>query len=592
LIFISGAKWQERRKILTPAFHFTILKNFFDILAEESNRMVTALQNMKDSTVLDLESFISHHTLNIICETSMGISLRNMEVVEQQQYRKALHDLSKILVYRFFRPWYPSDRLFWFSSEYKQQPKCLKVLHGFTEKIIAERKRYHESTDGRYLNFENEVEDDYMMGSRKKRLAMLDLMIAASNNNQMSDSDIREEVDTFMFEGHDTVSMAITFAILLLAEHKDVQDRVRNEVNAVMEENGKVMELLVAQFKKYNPLYKFWVFTMAYISISHPDDLQTLLNSTRNNEKGMMYKCIQPWLRDGLLVSKGAKWQERRKILTPAFHFHILKRFFDILIEESNLMAQSLKDIKGSTVENLVFFVSQHTLNIISGKKRLAMLDLLIAASKDNNLSDLDIREEVDTFMFEGHDTVALPLTFAILLLAEHKDAQVNALMDENGGILTMAALQNMTYLERCLKETIRLYPSVYFIFRKLTEDVMMQSYIVPVGTQVHVDILHRHKNPEFWPNPEVFDPDRFLPELVQDPHPFAYIPFSAGSRNCIGQRFAMMEMKTVISTLVHNYYLEPIDHLKNIRLFIDLIIRPKHPVRIKFVPIKDAQLL
>ncbi|XP_026829047.1 cytochrome P450 4C1-like isoform X2 [Ooceraea biroi] len=453
------------------------------------------------------------------------------------------------------------------------------------------------------------------------------------------------------------------------------------------------MEIIVTRFKKYNPIYKFWLLTIAYISISHPDDMQTLMNSTRNNEKGMAYKLLHTWLGDGLLLSKGAKWQERRKILTPAFHFHILKRFFDILIEESNNMAKSLKDIKNSTVEDLESFISRHTLNIISetsmgtslrnldeleqqqyreavyelgdilfyrvfrpwyysdmtfpisprykdhvkclkilheftekvikerkqyhestngrflnfekagedeemiggGKKRLAMLDLLIAASKDSNLSDLDIREEVDTFMFEGHDTVAMALIFAILLLAEHKDIQdrvrneVNAVMEENGGKLTMAASQNLTYLDRCLKEALRLYPSVFYILRKLTEDVMMQSYLVPAGTQVYVDILSLHKNPEFWPNPEVFDPDRFLPELVQNRHPFAYVPFSAGSRNCIGQRFAMMEMKVVVAFLVHKFYLEPMQRAADVRLTGNIILRPAHPVRVKFVPVQGA---
>ncbi|EZA51507.1 Cytochrome P450 4C1, partial [Ooceraea biroi] len=185
-----------------------------------------------------------------------------------------------------------------------------------------------------------------------------------------------------------------------------------------------------------------------------------------------------------------------------------------------------------------------------------------------------------------GHDTVSMAMTFAILLLAEHKDVQdrvrteVNAVMEKNGGKLTMTALQNLSYLERCLKETMRLYPSVLLITRTLVEDVMLKSYLVPAGVELYIDILSLHKNPEFWPNPEVFDPDRFLPELVQNRHPFAYIPFSAGSRNCIGQRFAMMELKTVIGTLVHNFCLEPIDYLKDCRCVVDLIIRIGQPMQ------------
>ncbi|RLU15861.1 hypothetical protein DMN91_011617 [Ooceraea biroi] len=121
---------------------------------------------------------------------------------------------------------------------------------------------------------------------------------------------------------------------------------------------------------------------------------------------------------------------------------------------------------------------------------------------------------------------------------------------------------------------------------------LFLETYLVPAGTEVYVDIIHLHKNPDFWPNPEVFDPDRFLPEHVQNRHPFAYIPFSAGSRNCIGQRFAMMELKTVIGTLVHNFYLEPLDHLKDVRFLMNIIIHPKQPMRVKFVPIEDAHLV
>ncbi|RLU26140.1 hypothetical protein DMN91_002306 [Ooceraea biroi] len=114
---------------------------------------------------------------------------------------------------------------------------------------------------------------------------------------------------------------------------------------------------------------------------------------------------------------------------------------------------------------------------------------------------------------------------------------------------------------------------------------LFLESYLVPAGANVIIDIVHLHQNLDFWPNPEVFDPDRFLPELVQNRHPFAYLPFSAGSRNCIGQRFAMMEMKTVIGTLMHNFNLEPIDHLKDVRCSTDIIIRIGQPIRVKFVP-------
>ncbi|KAL6419108.1 hypothetical protein ACFW04_011568 [Cataglyphis niger] len=352
-------------------------------------------------------------------------------------------------------------------------------------------------------------------------------------------------------------------------------------------------KIYISLTDKYYPIFKLWSCFMYFVFIRHPDDMEIILSSTKHIEKGYVYKLLHPWLGTGLLTSTGTKWHARRKILTPAFHFNILKQFTDILIKEGDYMAESLKEVGGTVVKDLIPFITEHTLNAICvKKKRLAMLDLLIAVSRDNLLSDLDIREEVDTFMFEGHDTTAMGITFALLLLAEHKDIQkrvrieVENAMQESGGKLTMRSLQKLPYLERCLKEALRLYPSVFFIIRNIEENLKLHSYVIPAKTMIFLNIYGVHRDPNFWSNPEVFDPDRFLPERIQKRHPYSYIPFSAGPRNCIGQRFGLLELKAMIAPLVYNFYLEPIDHLKDIRLKIDMIIRPSHPVYIKFIPI------
>ncbi|XP_029659405.1 cytochrome P450 4C1-like [Formica exsecta] len=147
-------------------------------------------------------------------------------------------------------------------------------------------------------------------------------------------------------------------------------------------------------------------------------------------------------------------------------------------------------------------------------------------------------------------------------MFAERVRVEVDTVMQENGKKLTMRSLQNLPCLERCLKESLRLYPTAFFILRDVKEDVKLHLYVVPAGTILYLNIYGVHKDPNFWPNPEIFDPDRFLPERVQNHHPYSYLPFSAGPKNCIGQRFSLLEC--MIASLVHNFYLEPIDYLKD----------------------------
>ncbi|KAJ9590496.1 hypothetical protein L9F63_016447, partial [Diploptera punctata] len=196
-----------------------------------------------------------------------------------------------------------------------------------------------------------------------------------------------------------------------------------------------------------------------------------------------------------------------------------------------------------------------------SGKKKLTFLDLLLEASENGeNLTDEEIREEVDTFMFEGHDTITAAISWSLHLLATHPDVQekayqeIEAIFKNSDRAPSMKDLGEMKYLERVIKETLRLYPSVPIIGRQLNKDVEVDGHILPQSMEIVMFPYFTHRLAEHYPEPEKFNPDNFLPERCATRHPYAYIPFSAGPRNCIGQKFAILEEKTVLSCVLRNY--------------------------------------
>ncbi|XP_035776557.1 cytochrome P450 4c3-like [Anopheles albimanus] len=226
----------------------------------------------------------------------------------------------------------------------------------------------------------------------------------------------------------------------------------------------------------------------------------------------------------------------------------------------------------------------------IGRKKRLAFLDLLIEASQDGTvLSHEDIREEVDTFMFEGHDTTSAAISWILLLLGgdpaiqERIVEEIDLIMGgDRERFPTMQELNEMKYLEACIKEGLRLYPSVPLIARHLTEDVDIDGYTLPAGTTAMIVVYQLHRNPDVFPNPDKYNPDHFLPENCRGRHPYAYIPFSAGPRNCIGQKFALLEEKSIISAVLRKYRIEAVDRRENLTLLGELILRPKNGLRIR----------
>lgn len=183
--------------------------------------------------------------------------------------------------------------------------------------------------------------------------------------------------------------------------------------------------------------------------------------------------------------------------------------------------------------------------NDIGEKKRLAFLDLLLESAQNGALiSDMEIKEQVDTIMFEGHDTTAAGSSFFLSLMGIHKDIQQRVYQElyeifgDSDRPATFQDTLEMKYLERCLMETLRLYPPVPLIARQLKEDIKLASgnHIVPAGCTVVVGTYMLHRNPDLYPEPNKYDPDNFLPERQASRHYYGFVPFSAGPRSCVGK--------------------------------------------------------
>lgn len=229
------------------------------------------------------------------------------------------------------------------------------------------------------------------------------------------------------------------------------------------------------------------------------------------------------------------------------------------------------------------------------GGKRLAFLDtLLMSHLKDPTFTEEGIREEVDTFMFEGHDTTAMGISFTLYLLGLYKQEQekVHQELDTIFGedverAPTLEDLKEMRYLECVIKESHRLYPPVPLVARNADEDADILGFRIPRGAMLLAVPYTLHRDPRHFPKPEEFRPERFLPENSAGRHPYAYVPFSAGPRNCIGQRFALQEEKVVISTILRQFRLHSPDHRDTIRLTWGLVLRPVDGLRVQFLPRK-----
>ncbi|XP_019547200.3 cytochrome P450 4d8-like [Aedes albopictus] len=448
-----------------------------------------------------------------------------------------------------------------------------------------------------------------------------------------------------------------------------------------------IFETMIGFHWKHGQDIMTWnVLNLNMLSVTSAQNVEKVLMA-KQTKKSFLYSFVEPWLGQGLLISSGEKWFQRRKIITPTFHFKILEQFVTVFNKETDTMVDNLRKHVGGgefdiydyvtlmaldsicetsmgtcvnaqknptnryvqNVKRMSVLVLLRSISMLAGspllydvlhphawesrkiikqlhefttsviesrrrqlemeklekvdfdmneenlysKRKMTFLDLLLNVTVEGKpLSIEDIREEVDTFMFEGHDTTTSGISFAIYQLASNPHIQ-DKLYDEIVSIvgkntsnveLTFQTLQDFRYLETVIKESMRLFPPVPFIGRTSVDDMEMNGTTVKAGQEFLVPIYVIHRNPKVYPDPEKFDPERFSDTAESKRGPYDYIPFSAGSRNCIGQRYAMLEMKVTLIKLLLNYRILPGESMGEVRVKSDLVLRPDRGIPVTLV--------
>lgn len=326
------------------------------------------------------------------------------------------------------------------------------------------------------------------------------------------------------------------------------------------------------------------------------------------------FRQVARVLGDGLFTADGPQWRDNRVVLQPFFTRKTLAHYGEKMTAHSDALANSLEpgpiDIAeemvaltlrilgdclferdfepyvplmleefGTILEIVNSRVVEH-IPLVSTLKRgeerrfqtslgrfnEAVAELVAKTLADETRTDSDtslihalvhndktadpvnVRDQVITMMFAGHETSAVALQWIFYTLASHPEwrERVEAEVDAGG--------DDFPVLKRVIQETLRLYPPVWIVTRRIDNDVVIADHAVKAGTLILVSPFTIHRNPDHWEEPDRFDPDRFLPERAAGQVKGQYIPFGMGKRACVGTRMAMLELTTIVSTLMRSW--------------------------------------
>lgn len=198
-------------------------------------------------------------------------------------------------------------------------------------------------------------------------------------------------------------------------------------------------------------------------------------------------------------------------------------------------------------------------------------------------MRDQQLRDEAITLFLVGHETTALTLSWTFSLLSQHPDIEAR-LLEELQAVLrgetpTAGDLRRLPYTDRVVMESMRLYPSAYAFGREALRDCEIGEYLVPAGTTSIMSQWVLHQDPRYFENPEEFNPDRWVDDLIKRLPRYAYFPLGGGPRICIGNTFAMMGAVLLLATIAQKFHLALVPE-HPVEPYPSVTLRPRYGIR------------
>lgn len=383
------------------------------------------------------------------------------------------------------------------------------------------------------------------------------------------------------------------------------------------------------------------------VVILNVEDLRRVLLTNRSNyTKGIGIERVRVLLGNGLMASEGELWSRQRRLVQPAFHSQVI-RSFSALMQRANAelierwsgcaardepvnLTHDLSDLALNIVLRALFStdldrlidakggnpfdlltsdtrrdlpfaakfraLTHCVLAIIAARRReqrteMDLLSTLMEVrDKDSGeaMPDRALLDELMTLIVAGHETTASALNWTWYLLSQNPEVEARlhaaiATIPTGSSATTDGPPDMPPYVEQVLQEALRLYPPGWLFTRRALGDDTLGGFHVPAGTDVFICPYLLHRQAVHWPDPEAFDPLRFEPAAIEARHRFAYLPFSAGPRFCIGATFAMAEMTMHLSLVAQRFRLHYLGAIPPAAEF-QVNLRSRHDLHMRLV--------
>lgn len=392
-------------------------------------------------------------------------------------------------------------------------------------------------------------------------------------------------------------------------------------------------------YRVYAPGRKSYTYV-----IHHPDDVKrVLVTNHKNYTKGVGLDRVKILLGNGIMTSEGDFWRKQRLMMQPMFHRRIITEFAQIIAAANDrfIARWESQAARGESV-NVTDDMSELTLDIVlravfgtdldrlteqSGGNPFAVVTkeparnlqfaykfrslgklvaelmrrrragneehidflamLMSARDKETGdaMSERELIDEVMTLVVAGHETTASALNWTWYLLALHPEVEsrLHAEIAAAPGVAapSLAQMEALPYAQQVVNEVLRLYPPGWLLSRRTLGADVLAGFEIPAGTDVLLSPYLLHRHPRFWSEPDAFRPERFAPANEAERPRFAYMPFAAGPRHCIGETFALYEMLMHLYKVARHYRLSYLP-TEPVELEAQINLRTKNPLYMK----------